>query len=165
VLTGIFPRNDNIAVMRIDAINAGLARLADGRSVRYLNANDKLADAKGTLEGCPSPAAPDVKYGCGRTTGADPHHLLGRARDGSRATAHRRSSARPRPAPACRPRRQSSRRQEDDPHQRRRHLLAIVAWFAAMTGGHRSRPAPRALAQAFPLSQVRLDGPFKRSEA
>jgi len=50
VLTGIFPRNDNIAVMpEIEAINAGLARLADGRSVRYLNVNDKLADVGGTL--------------------------------------------------------------------------------------------------------------------
>ena len=50
VLTGIFPRNDNMAVMpEIDAINANLAKLADGRSVRFLNVNDKLADAQGTL--------------------------------------------------------------------------------------------------------------------
>ena len=33
----------------IEAINANLAKLADGRSVRYLNVNDKLADAQGTL--------------------------------------------------------------------------------------------------------------------
>ncbi len=50
VLTGIFPRNDNVKVLpEIEAINANLAKLADGRSVRYLNVNDKLADAQGTL--------------------------------------------------------------------------------------------------------------------
>ncbi len=39
-----------MAVMpEIDAINANLAKLADGRSVRFLNVNDKLADAQGTL--------------------------------------------------------------------------------------------------------------------
>lgn len=50
IVTGIFPRNDNIAVMPIiNAVNANLARLADGRQLRYLNINDKLADANGTL--------------------------------------------------------------------------------------------------------------------
>jgi lysophospholipase L1-like esterase len=50
VLTAIFPRNDDMAVMpEIDAINANLAKLADGRSVRFLNVNDELADAHGTL--------------------------------------------------------------------------------------------------------------------
>jgi lysophospholipase L1-like esterase len=50
VVTGIFPRNDTIAVMPIiNAINANLARLADGRRLRYLNINDKLADADGRL--------------------------------------------------------------------------------------------------------------------
>jgi lysophospholipase L1-like esterase len=50
ILTGIFPRNDNMAVMpEIDRINAGLARLADGRQIRYLNINDRLADAEGKL--------------------------------------------------------------------------------------------------------------------
>ena len=44
------PRNDNMAVMpEIDAINAELAKLADGQTVRFLNVNDKLADAQGTL--------------------------------------------------------------------------------------------------------------------
>ena len=33
----------------IDQINANLARLADGRGVRYLNVNDKLADRDGRL--------------------------------------------------------------------------------------------------------------------
>ena len=50
ILTAIFPRNDNMAVMpEIDQINANLARLADGRDVRYLNVNDKLADRDGRL--------------------------------------------------------------------------------------------------------------------
>ena len=43
ILTAIFPRNDNPAVMpEIDRINANLARMADGRKVRYLNINAKL---------------------------------------------------------------------------------------------------------------------------
>jgi lysophospholipase L1-like esterase len=50
ILTAIFPRNDNIAVMpTINKINANLARLADGKKTRYLNINDKLADADGKL--------------------------------------------------------------------------------------------------------------------
>jgi lysophospholipase L1-like esterase len=50
ILTAIFPRNDNMAVLpEIEAVNAGLARLADGRTVRYLNVNDKLADKDGRL--------------------------------------------------------------------------------------------------------------------
>ena len=50
ILTAIFPRNDNMAVMpEIDQINANLARLADSRRVRYLNVNDKLADKDGRL--------------------------------------------------------------------------------------------------------------------
>jgi lysophospholipase L1-like esterase len=50
VVTGIFPRNDNMDVMpAIDGINANLARMADGRKIRYLNINDKLADSDGKL--------------------------------------------------------------------------------------------------------------------
>lgn len=50
VLTAIFPRNDNIEVMPgINRINANLARLADGKSVRFLNVNDRLADKDGRL--------------------------------------------------------------------------------------------------------------------
>jgi lysophospholipase L1-like esterase len=50
VLMGIFPRNDNMALMPvIDRINGNLARFADGRKVRYLNINDKLAGADGRL--------------------------------------------------------------------------------------------------------------------
>ena len=50
IVTAIFPRNDNIAVMPvIDAINRRIARFADGRSIRHLNVNDRLADPG---EGC-----------------------------------------------------------------------------------------------------------------
>jgi lysophospholipase L1-like esterase len=50
VVTGIFPRNDNIAVMpTIDKINANLSKLADGKRIRYLNVNDRLADRDGRL--------------------------------------------------------------------------------------------------------------------
>ncbi len=44
MITGITPRNDNIAVMPvINEANAQIARLADGRKVRYININDQLA--------------------------------------------------------------------------------------------------------------------------
>ena len=50
VLTAIFPRHDNIAVMpTIDRINVRLAGFADGRRVRFLNINDRLTRADGTL--------------------------------------------------------------------------------------------------------------------
>ncbi len=50
VLTAVFPRNDNMAVMpEIVKINASLAKLADGKTVRFLNVNDKLADKDGKL--------------------------------------------------------------------------------------------------------------------
>jgi lysophospholipase L1-like esterase len=52
VLTAIFPRNDNIAAMpAIDRINRNIARFADGKTVRFLNVNDKLADGNGRLFG------------------------------------------------------------------------------------------------------------------
>jgi len=50
VLTAIFPRNDNMAVMpEIDQINRNLATLANGRSVRSLDVSDQLADESGRL--------------------------------------------------------------------------------------------------------------------
>lgn len=50
ILMAIFPRNDNIAVMAtIDTINRHLASLADGRTVRFLSINDRLADPGGRL--------------------------------------------------------------------------------------------------------------------
>jgi lysophospholipase L1-like esterase len=50
LLTAIFPRNDNMAVMpTINRINERLALLADGRHVRFVSINDRLADSNGTL--------------------------------------------------------------------------------------------------------------------
>ncbi len=50
IVMGIFPRNDNMAVMpEIDKINASLAALADGKKIRYLNINDRLAGPDGKL--------------------------------------------------------------------------------------------------------------------
>lgn len=50
VVTAIFPRNDNPEVMPgINRINENLARFADGKAVRFLNVNDRLADQDGRL--------------------------------------------------------------------------------------------------------------------
>jgi lysophospholipase L1-like esterase len=50
IVTGIFPRNDNMAVMPIiDKVNSNLSKLADGGKIRYLNINRELADADGKL--------------------------------------------------------------------------------------------------------------------
>ncbi len=50
ILTAIFPRNNNAQLYAfIKKINAGIAQLADGKKVRYLDVNDKLADANGNL--------------------------------------------------------------------------------------------------------------------
>src|SRR5204862_5493689 len=50
IVTAIFPRNDNIAVMpTINKINQNIAKLANGKKVRFLNINDKLADKDGKL--------------------------------------------------------------------------------------------------------------------
>jgi lysophospholipase L1-like esterase len=50
LVTGIFPRNDNMEVMPvIDRINARLAGMADGGKIRYVNVNDRLADGNGVL--------------------------------------------------------------------------------------------------------------------
>ncbi len=50
VLTAIFPRNDSIAVIpTINRINYSVAKFADGKTVRFLNINDKLADKDGAL--------------------------------------------------------------------------------------------------------------------
>lgn len=50
IITGVLPRNDNIAVVaEIDRINENIARFADGGSIRYLNINDELAGPGGKL--------------------------------------------------------------------------------------------------------------------
>jgi lysophospholipase L1-like esterase len=50
ILMGITPRNDNPgALATINKVNEEVARFADGKKVRYLNINDKLADKEGKL--------------------------------------------------------------------------------------------------------------------
>src|SRR5262249_56834851 len=50
IVTAIFPRNDNMGVMpTIRRINNSLARLADGKKIRYLDINSQLADTDGKL--------------------------------------------------------------------------------------------------------------------
>ena len=50
IVTGIFPRGENVEVFRtISRINASVAKIADGKKIRYLDINDKLADANGVL--------------------------------------------------------------------------------------------------------------------
>ncbi len=50
IVTAVFPRNDNMAYLPIiNGINANLAKMADGKKVRFLNVNSKLADADGNL--------------------------------------------------------------------------------------------------------------------
>jgi lysophospholipase L1-like esterase len=51
VITGITPRNDNIAVMPIiNAANVEIAKWADGKTVRYVNINRGLADEDDVLK-------------------------------------------------------------------------------------------------------------------
>ncbi len=50
ILMGIFPRNDSLAVLpAIAKTNENLSKLSDGKRIRYLNINDKLADSEGRL--------------------------------------------------------------------------------------------------------------------
>jgi lysophospholipase L1-like esterase len=50
VVTAIFPRNDKPAAQpAIDRVNGNLAKMADGKSIRFLDVTSKLADAKGLL--------------------------------------------------------------------------------------------------------------------
>jgi lysophospholipase L1-like esterase len=50
ILMGITPRNDNMAVMPIiNRINENIAKFADGKRVRFVNINDRLADREGKL--------------------------------------------------------------------------------------------------------------------
>jgi lysophospholipase L1-like esterase len=50
ILTAIFPRNDHPQLLPIIRdVNERLARFADGNRIRFLNVNDKLADADGKL--------------------------------------------------------------------------------------------------------------------
>ncbi|MFL6331966.1 MAG: GDSL-type esterase/lipase family protein [Pyrinomonadaceae bacterium] len=50
ILMGITPRNDNMAVMPIiNQINVNIAKFADGKRIRFVNINDRLADREGRL--------------------------------------------------------------------------------------------------------------------
>jgi lysophospholipase L1-like esterase len=53
IVMGILPRNDGAnptaVMLSIDRINANIAQFADGKTIRYLNINDKLADRDGRL--------------------------------------------------------------------------------------------------------------------
>ncbi len=50
VLMAIFPRNDNPAVLPIiNTVNKNIAKFSDGKKIRFLNINRKLADKKGNL--------------------------------------------------------------------------------------------------------------------
>jgi lysophospholipase L1-like esterase len=50
IVMGILPRNDDMNLMpAINQINRNLSAMADGKKVRYLNINDKLAGADGRL--------------------------------------------------------------------------------------------------------------------
>jgi (4-O-methyl)-D-glucuronate---lignin esterase len=50
IVTGIFPRNDDMSFMPIiNTINGNLSKIADGQKVLYLNINEKLADNNGRL--------------------------------------------------------------------------------------------------------------------
>jgi lysophospholipase L1-like esterase len=57
ILTGVFFRNDNTGwIPTIRKINLNLSKLADGKKIRYIDINDRLADADGMLyEGMMSP--------------------------------------------------------------------------------------------------------------
>lgn len=54
VLTGIFPREDSLPTApainaEIASVNAGVAAMADGRTIRWVNVNDRLTHADGRL--------------------------------------------------------------------------------------------------------------------
>jgi lysophospholipase L1-like esterase len=49
VLTAIFPRTGNGVVTTINKINENIAKFADGKKIRFLNVNDRLADENGKL--------------------------------------------------------------------------------------------------------------------
>ncbi len=50
ILMGVLPRNDDITLMpAINRINEQLATFADGKTIRFLNINGRLANAEGRL--------------------------------------------------------------------------------------------------------------------
>jgi lysophospholipase L1-like esterase len=50
IVTAIFPRDDRPEYMPIiDRVNRNLARLADGKQIRFVNVNDRMTDREGKL--------------------------------------------------------------------------------------------------------------------
>jgi lysophospholipase L1-like esterase len=49
ILTAVFPRNELPVITTVNHINARLATYADGKRIRFVNINDRLADANGTI--------------------------------------------------------------------------------------------------------------------
>lgn len=50
ILMGIFPRNDNMEVMPIiNAINQKISKFAEGKRIKFVNVNKKMADKNGKL--------------------------------------------------------------------------------------------------------------------
>lgn len=50
VITAIFPRNDNVAVLpEVSRVNESLEKMADGKAIFFLNINHQLADSAGRL--------------------------------------------------------------------------------------------------------------------
>ena len=49
ILTAIFPRSDSAVIGEIVRVNENISHFADGRRVRYVNINDKLAERNGRL--------------------------------------------------------------------------------------------------------------------
>ena len=93
ILTAVFPRNDNRAALpAIWEINRIIEGFCDGQRVRFLNINDKLADASGELagrhdDGRPAPHSSGLRS-VGQGPQANSHRVARSARQG-----------RPRPAP------------------------------------------------------------------
>ena len=95
-VTGITPRNDNMAVMPIiNAANRQIAALADGKSIRYININEQLALPEDQLrDGMAYDGlhlTPQAYQHLGRRPEAHPHRTPGTA--GRASIARRRRPA------------------------------------------------------------------------
>jgi lysophospholipase L1-like esterase len=50
IVMGILPRNDNMGHMtNINKVNENLAKMADGKKIRFVNVNEKMTDKDGKL--------------------------------------------------------------------------------------------------------------------
>ena len=102
IITGITPRDDNLDVMPIiNAANLQIARLADGKSIRYININEELAFPDGALrEGMSQDGlhltAQAYQHWANALKPILTEHPRTAGGRGSRAAAHRRSERSPR---------------------------------------------------------------------